>query len=136
MGYESKIYIVERVEWKNVFGEKIVTGMIVATFDLCNVGYNNRKFFNAFRNEIDYGLYLPGIDDYGNEALICQRKDCYGDWMKSADISEVIDALKEAEQREHYRRFPPVIAMLEAFRDELADWNSGGCTLQVVHYGY
>lgn len=137
MGYESKIYIVERHEINKRFDgapidPPIVNALVVASYDLCKMGYSNTEFFDAFRNEIDYTLWLPGCDDYGNETMTDVDEDCYGEHMKSADIDELIEALKICEQRDRYRRIPPLVAMLEAFAAEREQWDE----LQVVHYGY
>ena len=139
MGYESKVYIVERHEHnKTVGGEPIdppiINSIVLASYDLCKMGGMDfaPEFYNAFKKEIDYKLWLPSFDDYGNETTADVDEDCYGEHMKSANIDELIEALKVCEQRDHYRRIPPLVAMLEAFAAEKDEWNE----LQVVHYGY
>lgn len=139
MGYESKVIIVERNEFtKNFRGEPldkpIVNAITVAEYDLCKMGYDNQTFFNAFKREIDYDIFLPGVDETGDECMMMMHEDCYGEHMKSADIGELVKALRACEAREHYRRIPPLIAMLESFN--LDEWNTEHCRLEAVHYGY
>ena len=137
MGYESKIYIVERYTGKNATtGEDYANGIIVASYDLCKAGYNNHEFYEAFRTPIDYTLWLPTFDKDGNEVMGEVDEDCYGEHLKSADLLELLDALNIAEEREHYRRFPPLIAMIEALVDARDDWDDANSTLQAVHFGY
>lgn len=125
MGYESKIIIVNRSQYTPA----IINALVVAQYDLCNMGYKNTEFYDVFKNEIDYDLYLPNGDE-----IHPTRMDCYGKHMKSADIGELIAALKTCEAREHYRRIPPLIAMLESF--DLSEWNSEYHRLEAVHYAY
>ena len=125
MGYESKIIIVERAQYT----PNIISALVVAQYDLCNMGYKNREFYDVFKTEIDYDLYLPNGDE-----IQPLRMDCYGKHMKSADIGELIAALKVCDAREHYRRIPPLIAMLESF--DLGEWNSDYQRLEAVHYAY
>lgn len=121
MGYESRVYVVSRFELNHgVYAEKITQ------FDLCCVGTKNyERFFNAFNKEIDYQIVVDGA---------FTDTDCYGAHMKSATLPDLVDALKACEEAEHYRRFPPIIAMLEAFSAaNESDWNG---ELEAVHYGY
>ena len=140
MGYESKIFIVERYEFPKM--ETIpahVSGAVVAEYDLCKMGGMdyNPEFYKAFKREIDYTLWLPTFDKDGNEVMGEVSEDCYGEHMKAATIPDLLSALKKCEKREHYRRLPPLIAMLEAFKKELDEWeNRDSVTLEVVHYGY
>ena len=142
MSYESRIYIVSRNAYKipktgeEEHDKEIVNGMVVASFDLCKVGYNNREFFDAFKTPIDYTLWLPTFDKDGNEVMGEVSDDAYGEHLKSADLQELIDALQIAESREHYRRFAPIIAMLQAFVNDKGAWNNDHEQLQAVHFGY
>lgn len=133
MGYESKVFIVNRTEYQNdALGKRIVYGEKIAEFDLCKMGGEQYapEFYNAFRDEVDFSLWLPACDEHGNEIVAEVNEDCYGEHIKGADIDELIDALKAVEQREHYRRIPPLIGMLEGFKKD--EWDE----LIAVHYGY
>ncbi len=133
MGYESRVYIIRRSEIeKTDHTEPWVWGEVIARYDLSKMG-DALEFFGAFRKEIDYTLYLPYCDEYGDERVVETQMDCYGEHMKSANINEVITALENIEARDHYRRLPPLIAMLKAFAAEQDEWNS---KLEVVHYGH
>lgn len=130
MGYESKIYIVERHDAP--WWDTGASAEVIANFDLCNMGYSNTEFYNAFKTETDYGLYMPTCDAEGNEVMDYVYKDCYGAHLKSGTLEDVLRALEICEERDHYRRLPPVIAALKQFIAEKDEWGD----LQVVHYGY
>ena len=137
MGYESTVFIVER----SVFPGRgnvpaSVSGLVIAEYDLSKVGYVNDEFFGAFKREIDYKLYLPSCDEEGREVMEFLDEDCYGEHMKAASIPDLISALRICEQRDHYRRIPPLIALLESFDKNADEWNNGCSTLEAVHYGY
>jgi hypothetical protein len=65
----------------------------------------------------DCGLYLDGIDD---EQI---TEDRYGKRLREASFEGVIDVLKSHEvQSRNYQCVPPLLAMFEAFRDNLKMW--------------
>lgn len=138
MGYESKIFIVSRRELESPkTGEIFPCAIIVATYDLCSVGWDNiNTMKSAFKREIDYTLFLPGCDSEGNERIVETDTDCYGDHMRAATLPDLIETIKALEQAEHYRRYPPLLAMLEAFNAEVEAGEWDGEELQAVHYGY
>jgi hypothetical protein len=132
MGYESRLFIVDRksINQKNkppyVFGEKI------AEFDLCKMGYDRidgKTFTDNFKIDLDFDVYS---DDYcpdcGNEINI--SIDRYGEKCKGAKVETVIGWLEKYEQQDHYRRIPPVLAFLKALQPD--EWQE----LIVVHFGY
>lgn len=132
MGYESKIYIVERSEYENrITGEKEVSALKIADFDLCCMGYEN-AFYSVFNREIDFDMYLPGVNADGEEVITATREDCYGERMKMCDLSALLDVLRKYEAKEHYRRLPPLIAMLQAFVDGAGEWGE----LKAVRYAH
>lgn len=137
MGYESKILLVNRHESKTRFDgttleRPIINAEIVAEYDLCKMGCQAQEFYAAFRREIDYTLFLPGVDANGDERIMEKDEDMYGDHLKSANIEELLAALKACEERDHYRRLPPLIAMLETLANMRDEWP----VLEAVHYGY
>lgn len=137
MGYESKILLVNRHEIKTRFDgtpleRPIINAEVVAEYDLCKMGWQAQEFYAAFRREIDYTLFLPGVDANGDERIMEKDEDMYGDHLKSADIGELLAALKVCEERDHYRRIPPLIAMLETLSNMREEWP----VLEAVHYGY
>ena len=132
MGYESKVFIVERHYFpKRENFPEWISASVIAEFDLSKMGYDNEEFFDAFKREIDYTIYMPVCDNDGNETIAPVDEDCYGKHMKYATLPELISALKICEKRDHYRRLPPLIAMLKAFNAN--EWDG---ELQAVHYGY
>lgn len=139
MGYESKIFVVDRLAIsKNIKGEPInppiVSALIVASYDLCDMGGEKwaAEFYAAFKKEIDYTLYVPSVDDEGKEVVEGRNTDMYGDHMKAATLDDLIRALTICERREHYRRIPPLIALLSALSADKEEWGE----LQAVHYGH
>jgi hypothetical protein len=132
MGLESKVYIVERKEFPERDNRPAwVSAIVIAEFDLCKMGWGNQEFFKAFKREIDFTIYLPTCDKDGNETVSAVNKDCYGEHMKSAELSVLISALETIEARDHYRRLPPLISMLKAFNSD--EWDG---ELQAVLYNY
>lgn len=119
MGYESRIYIVNRnvLDFWNkenplIFGEDI------ASFELCSVPY---EFTDIFTKPIDFSLYVD------EEETV---EDKYGKHCNMARINTVVEALEKFEAEDHYRRYRPVISLLKGF-DE-SEWDD----LWVVHYGH
>lgn len=121
MGYESRLYVVNRVEIKfngelyRVWGEKL------ARFDMCCIGLYNPEF--VFATPIDFPIEY---DDNDEEVY----DDMYGKRCGMASVSAVISAIEALEEREHYRRFKPLLGFLKAL-DE-SEWDD----LRVVHFGY
>ena len=137
MSYESRVFIVLRHELNNpITDEPYVNALPVAEFDLCCMGRDNEKFFDAFKTEVDFDLYLPGFDADENEVILPTRTDCYDEHLKYATLEDLLAALKSSERREHYRRLPPLIAALKAFIASKDEWGDRGGELIAVHYGY
>jgi hypothetical protein len=118
MGYESRIYVVEKKG--RLIDEKKGYAQVIAMYDMC--GFNG--FGKVFEKETDCFIY----SDDGNTRIL---KDCYGDSLKEASISDVIAHLEEHKAtKEYYRRVNPLLNLLKGF--ELSDWEN----LTVLHYGY
>lgn len=123
MGYESKLYIVERGSLKDDDGKTYAR--VLAMFDMCKMGYH---FVEMFEKETD--LYFYGSD--GNTRIV---EDMYGDPIREANVEDVIDYLEEAvENGENYRRIFPLLAALKTFYEQKEDgrWDK----LAVLHFGY
>ena len=117
MGYESRIYVVEKRErlGKDIkkYAQKI------AVFDICKF-----DFGNIFQKETDCYIYA----DDGNTKIL---EDCYGDPLKEASIEDVINCLETYNStQEHYRRVAPLLGLLKGF--DSSEWDN----LAVLHYGY
>jgi hypothetical protein len=121
MGYESRVFIVNRNEVKRnndtsyVWGEKIADVKMSCMYD---------GFTALFKKEVDYELYI----DNGDEST---KTDKYGDVMTYTDCRTVINYLEKLiEDGEDYRRLGLLLGLLKGI-DE-SQWNE----IQIVHYGY
>lgn len=117
MGYESRLYIVKKCSQIN-YAEKI------AIFDCSCMGYNN-GWKELFNKPFDCTLYL---EDGDTEV----EKDCYGEELKCADFSAVIEWLEKEVKKSDYRRLKPLLGLLKSF--DLSQWTDG--EMLIVHYGY
>lgn len=117
MGYESKLYVVDKHHWK--WSNK-PWGEVIAMFDLCKVpGLNFSKY-----PPTDCYIYA----DDGNTEI---REDNYGDPLKEIPIKDMIQMLEEAIKTEdYYRRYQPCLSLLKGFN--LDDWGN----LVILHYGH
>ena len=126
MGYESKIYIVEKT---NLFCNE-ENGMkyakVLAMFDVS-------KFYELadwFSNKPATKHYIYADD--GDTEII---EDRYGDTLKEASVKEVIDRLEkivEVENGVDYGRIFPLLAALKVFEEQSNHWGN----IAVLHYGY
>lgn len=101
--------------------KEINYGEIIARFDLCKIGYDS--FYDIFKTPIEYEIFAEDNNHKTNT-------DNYGDHIKSADFSTVIDWLETNGRKMNYRRIAPFLAMLKGF--DLSAWKD----LEIVHYGY
>ena len=120
MGYESRLYVVNRVK-KSWTGDEAWAERL-AVFNMCCVGWNPDKIFTE---PIDFML---GRDNDGNGEPIYDDK--YGKRCHMASVSTVIEAIEKLEEADHYRRFKPLLGFLKSL-DE-SEWDD----LRVVHFGY
>lgn len=120
MGYESKLYVVEKSKHLNDDG--MVWGEVVAMFDLCKcypVSDKMRKYPNT-------NAYIYADD--GDTKIL---EDKYGEKLKEIPIKDTIKIIKKAiKDDSSYRRFKPCLKLLENFN--LDEWDE----LVVLHYGY
>lgn len=124
MGYESKIYIVEKSKNTNKFGEKWAD--VIAMFDLCK--YYNLS--NVLRHKRKTDCYI--IADDGDTEITADR---YGDRLTESDLETVINIMeRDIAHGEGYRRIFPILSMLKVFEEQknAGIWND----LVVLHYGY
>ena len=124
MGYESKIYIIEKTKysWDEENGMKYAR--VLAMFDVS-------KFYELsdwFRNKPATKHYFYADD--GDTQII---EDRYGDTLKEASVKEVIDRLERiVENGVDYKRIFPLLAALKAFEEQSNHWGN----IAVLHYGY
>lgn len=128
MGYESRLYVVEKSNHKTTVTEKIegveqereyVWAELLTTFDLCVLGGECYKLWD--RNCTDCSFYN------GYEYVTVDKYDKH---LTETPLKEAIEILEQAERKQHYRRLLPVIAYLR-FIDE-SEWDN----VVVLHYGY
>ncbi len=122
MGYESRIYIVEkRTKWDD---EDKRYASVIAVFDMCCIGDLTR----IFESEADCYFYA----DDGNTQVL---EDMYGDPLKETTVKDMIDALEaEIENGNNYRRLFPLLSALKVLNEQQANgvWQN----IAVLHYGY
>lgn len=116
MGYESKLYVVDKHDWKWC---KEKWGEVIASFDLCCVSINFAQYPAT-------DCYI--IADDGNTRVI---EDNYGSPLREIPINELIEIIEDAiEKTDYYRRYQPCLSLLKGFN--LNDWEN----LVVLHYGH
>lgn len=119
MGYESKIYIVEKSSRSKESGEKRYAS-VIAMFNMCKFG----AFGDIFTKETDCYIYA----DDGNTEIL---EDNYGEPLKEADIEDVIEYLENYETtNDYYRRVAPLLALLKNL--DPGKWKD----ISVLHYGH
>ena len=126
MGYESKIYIIEKTKysWDEDNGMKYAR--VLTMFDVS-------KFYELsdwFRNKPATKHYIYADD--GDTEII---EDRYGDTLKEASVEEVVNRLERivaVENEVDYRRIFPLLAALKAFETQSNQWGD----IAVLHYGY
>ena len=114
MGYESRLYVIQKSDVGMEEEKKWCE--VIATFDLCKVNINFRKY--------------PETDSYfyeGNEKIV---EDCYGEPLRELTIKEAIQEVENAATRDEYRRWKPILGLLKGFNEE--EWSD----LRVLHYGH
>ena len=124
MGYESKLYIVEKTNCSYTEENGMKYARVLAMFDVS-------KFYELsdwFRNKPATKHYFYADD--GDTQII---EDRYGDTLKEASVKEVIDKLERiVENGNDYRRIFPLLAALKVFEEQSNHWGN----IAVLHYGY
>ncbi len=125
MGYESRIYIINRVEHKRPYCEPWVFAEKIAMVNMCVMDYDFRTLFDKpidYTIHIEYPIFVN--DRFENETDI----DCYGEHLKYTTIDKVVKWLES--HKVEYRRISPLLGLLKGFNEN--EWDE----LQVVHFGY
>lgn len=120
MGYESRLYIVDKKSTGNGKGKRWAE--IIAVFNMCKCP------LDVFHSYTDCYIYA----DDGNTQI---EEDKYGEPLREASIEEVVKAFEKIiEQGSEYRRLFPTLAALSTFEEQVNTgvWNN----LVVLHYGY
>lgn len=120
MGYESRVYIVNRVS----FVDNSVWGEELGSLRLGKMGDDGWR--NLFNKPKDFTLYaLDGNTDI--------TEDVYGNPLKYAELSDVLNWLEEHMEKRHYRRDKMLYDLLKGLKDG-SSWEREH--IVVVHYGY
>lgn len=122
MGYESRIYIVEKFD--NSYDEryKKVYSIVVSMFNMCKFP----RLASLFSDKPDASCYFYADD--GNTVML---EDEYGCPLQEAGLEEVIETLERAiiVDKDSYWRIYPLLSALQAYK--LSNMN-----VVVLHYGY
>ena len=124
MGYESKLYIVQKRPIVNE--EEKTYAQVIAMF---NMG----KYYSlsdVLRNKPETNCYIYADD--GNTKIV---EDKYGKPLTESDIKTVIDILeKDIAEGECYRRILPLLLTLKVLEEQRKEGIWGD--IVVLHYGY
>ena len=122
MGYESRLYVVQKFDGSSFRDDGKCWAEVIAVFNLSKV----YPVSNIIRNKYpDTNCYFNVFES--DEDVV---EDLYGSPLKEVPISDMIDILENAMQKEDYRRFAPCLGLLKGFNPE--EWDN----LAVLHYGY
>lgn len=122
MGYESRLYIVDKTSFAIEIREKLMFYCEkIATFNLSKVPDVSNKLLDY--KDTDGYFYAEDYDD-----IIIEDK--YGKPLKEIPISDVIKILEDASSHSNYKRYRPCLNLLKGFN--LSEWEN----LVVLHYGY
>ena len=124
MGYESKIYIVEKTNYSWNESDNKKFARVLAVFDMA-----------CFRDLSDWFRNKPATEHYiyadNSDTQIVE--DCYGDTLKEASVKDVIEKLEKIiKSGENYRRIFPLLATLKTFDAQGDCWGN----IAVLHYGH
>ena len=124
MGYESKLYVVEKT---NVIDNEKRYACVIAMFDMSKFEFLS----DIMRDCPETDCYFYADD--GNTRVL---DDCYGRPLTEASIDEVVTILElSVFNGENYRRIFPVMAFLKNMFDQQKNgiWKNN---IAVLHYGY
>lgn len=127
MGYESRIFVVERREYN--MPEKRVYGSEIAKFNLGKmygpVSSDIGCFTELFKTPIDFDLYETGEAE--------SKEDRYGEICKyTTDIDSVIRWLEAVKDNNYYRRSFLFLDFCKSLATRLGDYEE----VCLVHFGY
>lgn len=123
MGYESKLYVIEKTRC-SFDDDGYKYAQVIAMFDMCKFyGLSDRLTKSPKTN---YYFYA----DDGNTRVL---EDMYGDKLTETSLADVIEILEEQiDNGETYRRIYPALAALKELEEHKDQWHE----LAVLHYGY
>lgn len=129
MGYEIKVIIGQYIPSKN---EDLQWLNIIAEYDLCNVDLEDlqsciKSKGAKFLSRADI-IERKRIYFYEGDTKITEDK--YGEELIAFDPNLLLEVLIEERKADGYRRYPPLIALLESMLKEFTDG------FHVVLYGH
>lgn len=123
MGYESKIYIIEKGH--KFKGETHSYSSVIAVFDL-------GKFYDVS----NFMRRCPATDCYfyADDGDTMVLEDRYNDPLTETTIDKMVEILEKAKTTAYkdYRRISPLLFTLYALQKDRNKWGE----LAVLHYGY
>lgn len=121
MGYESKIYIVEKGH--KFEGETHCFCSVIAMFDL-------GKFYDVS----DFMRRCPATDCYfyADDRNTKVFEDGYNAPLTETTIDKMVEILEKAKVKDNYRRISPLLFTLYAIQKDKNRWRD----LAVLHFGY
>jgi hypothetical protein len=131
MGYESKLFIVDKKHNCYRKDDGKVWGELIASYDMCVFP----PFNDVFVQPTNCYIYL---DNGGNKENSEQevKEDKYGKPLTEASLKDVISCLENLNEEDRkYRRVAPLLALLRSFQQELDEGNPWE-ELTVLHYGH
>lgn len=123
MGYESRIYIVQKFDTTFYEDDKCYA-QVIAMFNMCKFP----ALADVMRYKPNTNCYIYADD--GNTRIL---EDEYGKPLTETTIKSVIDVLeKEIENGECYWRIYPLLSTLQ----NIEDCGLGNSNIVILHYGY
>ena len=132
MGYEVKVIIGYHSGSEDEMGRKWFNP--IATYDLCKVGLKCTNIKDSQGHKLLHRndtIEIQPIYYYGDDGNTRIEEDRYGADLIAFDLEILLEELKEKAAEESYRRFPPIIALLESLLQQ--SWSEG---LTVVLLGH
>lgn len=122
MGYESRVYVVQKSEYLPEYAN------VIACVNMSCMG---EEFHSLFKNDVNFNM--SGIDKESCEPI---KTDCYGKTLKyTSDIMSVISVLHKIYRETRYRRALLLMSVLDSIvMNGVELWKDGEILL--VHYGY
>lgn len=128
MGYEIKVIIGQSSKTKDKDGCYF---NVISTYDLAKVDLEKLKVFITEKGAKLLSRFdiidFKKVYYYNENTLVDQDK--YGDELIAFDAKYLLEELIEKRKADAYRRYPPLIALLESMIQEFVE-------LEVVLYGH
>lgn len=123
MGYESKLYVIEKTSvGQYISGKTMYYAQLICIFDLGKCYHVS----NAMREYPNTNSYIYSDDD----AKILEDK--YGNALTEIPLKDAINIIEAAQSKDNYRRYVPALAALKALEANKDSWGE----LVILHYGY